>query len=119
MELQHYRVEKMRHARKKENGKTVDDRTTILFYNHRITVKEISPDAYRYVVNGKAAIDWVMARQSVKTNKKSGTVNDTNHWVCETMNNPQYPLELLLRVIMASLETMKIVDNLSSIDNED
>ena len=28
------------------------------------------------------------------------------------MNNPAYPLELFLRVITVSLETMKIVDGL-------
>nr|VFK43676.1 MAG: hypothetical protein BECKTC1821D_GA0114238_101739 [Candidatus Kentron sp. TC] len=32
------------------------------------------------------------------------------------MGNPQYPLELLLRVIAASIETMKIVDNLPALD---
>ena len=112
---EHYRVEKMRHGKKKENGKTVKDLSTI-HYNQRITLRDVPPAAYRYVVNGKPAIDWVMERQSVKTDKKSGIVNDANHWALETMGNPQYPLELLLRVIAASLETMKIVDNLPALD---
>ena len=32
------------------------------------------------------------------------------------MNNPKYPLELFLRVITVSLETMKIVDGLPKLD---
>lgn len=37
-------------------------------------------------------------------------------WATETMNNPKYPLELFLRVITVSLETMKIVDGLPKLD---
>ena len=48
-------------------------------------------------------------RQCVRTNKASGIVNDTNSLAIGTMNNPKYPLELLLRVVMVGLETMKIV----------
>ena len=55
------------------------------------------------------AIDWVLERQCVKTDKDSGIVNDANDWANETMHNPRYPLELLLRVITVSLETMKVV----------
>lgn len=112
---EHYRVEKMKYAKKKENGKSVKDLTTI-HYNHRITIKDIPLGTYRYVVNGKPAIDWVVERQCVKTDKKSGIVNDANDWAIETMNNPKYPLELLLRVITVSLETMEIVDNLPKLD---
>nr|VFJ67147.1 MAG: hypothetical protein BECKFM1743C_GA0114222_104461 [Candidatus Kentron sp. FM] len=111
----HYRVEKMRHAKIKQNGKGVKDPATIL-YNHRVTVKDIPPEAYRYIVNGKPAIDWVVERQSIKTDKASGITNDANDWACETMNNPRYPLELLLRVITVSLETMRIVDGLPGLD---
>lgn len=33
-------------------------------------------EAYDYVVNGQPALEWVMERQAVTTNKKSGIVND-------------------------------------------
>ncbi|WP_235971962.1 type ISP restriction/modification enzyme [Aquariibacter albus] len=69
----------------------------------------IPKEAYDYVVNGKPAIEWVMDRQVVKTDKDSGIVNDANDWAVETVGNPRYPLELLLRVITVSVETMKIV----------
>jgi predicted helicase len=106
-----YRVEKMRFGK---SGKD-KDRTTI-HYNAKITVTGIPPEAYEYVVNGKPAIEWVMERQCVKTDKDSGIVNDANDWAIETMGNPRYPLELLLRVITVSLDTMKIVRSLPALD---
>ncbi|HNR22205.1 MAG TPA: DEAD/DEAH box helicase family protein [Steroidobacteraceae bacterium] len=106
-----YRVEKMRHGKR---GKDKDLGTVI--YNQRITVTGIPLAAYEYVVNGKPAIDWVMERQCVKTDKASGIVSDANDWAIETVHNPRYPLELLLRVITVSLETMKIVKALPPLD---
>ncbi|HEO1791185.1 TPA: DEAD/DEAH box helicase [Acinetobacter baumannii] len=101
-------VEKMKFAKKGEKGTVV--------YNKRITIKNIPLEAYDYVVNGKPALEWVMERQGVSTHKDSGIVNDANDWAIETMNNPAYPLELFLRVITVSLETMKIVKALPKLD---
>ena len=106
-----YYVQKMKYGR---NGKDKDLSTII--YNDKITIKDIPLEAYDYIVNGKSAIDWVVERQGVKTDKASGIVNDANDWAIETMHNPAYPLELLLRVITVSLETMKIVRNLPKLD---
>lgn len=106
-----YRVEKMAYGKMKVDGKTVTDKTTLV-YNDHITLKGIPLEAYDYVVNGKPALDWVVERQSVKTDKDSGIVNDANAWACETMGNPKYPLELFMRVITVSLETQKIVKGL-------
>ncbi|MCP1621502.1 DEAD/DEAH box helicase [Pseudomonas nitroreducens] len=103
-----YRVEKMKFAKK-------GDKSTVI-YNHRITLKGIPEAAWDYVVNGKAALDWVMERQAVRTDKASGIVNDANDWAVETMGNPKYPLELFQRVVTVSLETQKIVTALPSLD---
>lgn len=103
-----FRVEKMKYGKGKDKS--------ILHYNDRITVTGIPLEAYDYVVNGKSALDWVVERQCVKTDKASGIVNDANDWAIETMDNPRYPLELFLRVITISLETMKIVNGLPALD---
>ena len=116
-EYAHYRVEKMKHPKEKVDGKSVNDKSTII-YNGRIKIKDIPLNAYRYVVNGRPAIDWVMERQCVKTDKDSGIENDANLWATETMNNAKYPFELVLKVITVSLETMKIVDALPVLDIE-
>lgn len=73
-------------------------------------------EAYDYVVNGKPALDWVVERQGVKTDKESGIVNDANDWAVETMGNPRYPLELFQRVVTVSLETMNIVRALPQLE---
>jgi predicted helicase len=103
-----YRVEKMKFAKK-------GDKTTVI-YNGKITIKDIPEAAWDYVVNGKAALDWVMERQREKTDKDSGIVNDANDWAIETMGNPKYPLELFQRVVTVSLETQKIVAALPALD---
>jgi predicted helicase len=97
-----YRVEKMRY------GKTKDT----LAYNAWITLSNIPLDAYDYVVNGKAALDWVVERQCVKTDKDSGIESDANRWATETVGDPRYPLDLFLRVATVSLETNRIVAGL-------
>lgn len=106
-------VTKMKFGKKKdaETGKSVDDKTTVI-YNSGITIENIPEEAYDYIVNGKSALEWVMERQSVTTDKKSGITNDANDWAIETMNNPRYPLELFLRVINVSLRTQEIVRGL-------
>jgi predicted helicase len=106
-----YRVEKMRFG-KNEEGR---DRS-VVEYNERITVRDIPLEAYEYVVNGKPAIEWVMERQGVRTDKDSGIVNDANAYAVETLKNPRYPLELLLRVVTVSVETMKIVRSLPALE---
>ncbi|CAK01401.1 helicase/methyltransferase [Bartonella tribocorum CIP 105476] len=90
------------------------DKTTVI-YNSNITITDIPLEAYKYIVNGKPALEWVMGRQCVKTDKKSGIVNDANRYAVETVGNPAYPLELFQKVITVSLETMKIVKNLPNL----
>ena len=103
-----YRVEKMKFPKKTDK--------TVVFYNNNITIENIPIEAYEYVVNGKPALEWVMERQCVKKDKASGIVNDANDYANETMNNPAYPLELFQRVITVSIETMKIVGALPSLE---
>ncbi|MCU1766479.1 DEAD/DEAH box helicase family protein [Pseudomonas protegens] len=103
-----YRVEKMKFAKK-------GDKSTVI-YNHRITIKGIPEAAWGYVVNGKSALDWVMERQAVRTDKASGIVNDANDWATETMGNPKYPLELFQRVVNVSIQTQRIVNSLPPLE---
>uniref|UniRef100_UPI002360C3A1 type ISP restriction/modification enzyme n=1 Tax=Bartonella sp. ML70XJBT TaxID=3019096 RepID=UPI002360C3A1 len=108
-----YYVNKMNFAKIK-NSKEKDKSTVI--YNSNIIITDIPLEAYEYIVNGRPALEWVMGRQCVKTDKKSGIVNDANRYAIETMGNPAYPLELFQRVITVSLETMKIVKNLPKLE---
>ena len=110
-----YKVRQMRFAKKlgydsKGKHKNVDDKTRII-YNEKIAIAGIPEEAYEYVVNGKSAIEWIMERYAITTDKASGIVNDPNDWALEH-NDPKYIFNLVLRIITVSLETMKIVKNL-------
>ena len=119
-----YHVTKMRFAKKdnptdeNKNGKLdrkeVEDRSRII-YNDRVTIRGIPLAAYDYVVNGKSAVEWVMERYQVTTNKDSGIVNDPNKWLAEC-GNERYIVDLILKVVTVSMETQKIVSSLPRLD---
>ena len=102
-----FHVEKMRF-------KSKGDKSTIVFNSH-ITVSNIPLKAYDYVVNGRSAIEWVMERYQIKTDKESGITNDPNDWAIEH-NQPRYILDLLLSVINVSLQTLDIIAALPKVD---
>lgn len=102
-----FRVERMKHP---GSGKK-KDRSTVI-YNHNLTIRGIPEAAWDYVINGKPALSWIMERQSVGRDKASGIVSDANEYAVETMGDPRYPLDLLLRVVAVSLETVQIVSSL-------
>jgi predicted helicase len=113
-----YKVRQMRFAQKsgynsKGKAKNVDDKTRII-YNEKIAIASIPEEAYEYVVNGKSAIEWIMERYAITTDKASGIVNDPNDWALEH-NDPKYIFNLVLRIITVSLETMKIVKGLPKV----
>lgn len=102
-----FRVEKMRFPDKQ-------DKTTIE-YNPWITISHIPQEAYDYVVNGRTAVEWIMERYQIKTDKASGITNDPNDWA-EEQGKPRYILDLLLSVITVSVETVKIVNGLPGLE---
>lgn len=115
-----YHVEKLKFSKKKEvvNGKekSVADKSTII-YNEKITIENIPEKSYEYIVNGKSAIEWILDRYQVKTDKASGIINDPNDWAKE-VGNPRYILDLLLSVINVSVQTVDIVNGLPKLTFE-
>lgn len=97
------RVTKMRFA--KAGGK--DDRSAIVVNPH-ITLSGIPNEAYRYVINGRSAIEWIMERYAITTDKASGIVNDPNEW----SDDPRYIVDLVARIVRVSMETVRIIDAL-------
>jgi len=106
---ENYVVEKLRHPQKGQ-------RDTIN-YNSNIKITNIPEDAYRYVVNGKSPIEWIMERYQVKTDEKSNILNNPNLW-CKENSDPKYIYNLLLSVITLSISTSKIVSELPDITTE-
>ena len=110
-----YRVTQMKWARiKGKTGNAAKDKSTLI-YNDWITVRNVPLEAQEYIVNKKSALDWVVERACVSIDKASGIVNDFNDYATE-QGNERYPLDLFLKVITVSLETIKIVKNLPSLE---
>ncbi|MAT38978.1 MAG: DNA helicase [Ectothiorhodospiraceae bacterium] len=101
-----WRVEKMRWKDKKEK--------TILVYNNFLTLAGIPPEAHRYKLGNRSALDWIVDQYRVKTDKRSGITNDPNR-----PDDPQYIVRLIKKIVTVSLETMKVVDGLPMLDVEE
>lgn len=56
----------------------------------------------------KSAIEWIMERYQIKTDKDSGILNDPNTF----SDNPRYILDLLLRIIEVSVRSVEIINHL-------
>lgn len=63
------------------------------------------------MLGARSALDWILERYQVKTDKASGIVNDPNDWSREH-SQPRYIIDLIGRIVTVSLETNRIVDTL-------
>ena len=92
-----WRVEKMKLSKDK----------TQLKYNDFFTLEGIPAEVYDYRLGNRSALEWVVDQYRVKTDKRSGIVNDPNREI-----EPQYIVDLIARVITVSLRTVEIVKSL-------
>ncbi len=95
-----WRVEKMKLSRDK----------TQMRYNDFLTLGGIPAAALRYRLGNRSALEWVIDQYRVKTDKRSGIVNDPNR-----EEDPQYIVNLIGKVISVSLETVEIVEGLAAL----
>lgn len=79
-----------------------------ILYNHHITITNIPKKAFDYVINGKSAIDWVIERYSITTDKDSLIENNPNDYA-----GGKYVFELLCRVIKLSLKSVDLIEKIS------
>ena len=96
-----WRVEKMRLSKDK----------TQLRYNDFLTLDGIPAEAFNYRLGNRSALEWIIDQYRVKTDKRSGFVNDPNR-----ADDPQYIVRLIGKVISVSLETVKIVKELPELE---
>ena len=95
-----WRVEKMKLSKDK----------TLLIYNDFLTLENIPTKAFDYRLGTRSALEWVIDQYRVKTDKRSGIVNDPNR-----VDDPQYIVKLIGKVITVSLETVEIVEGLPAL----
>ena len=92
-----WRVEKMKLSKDK----------TQLAYNNFLTLEGIPAKVFDYRLGNRSALEWVIDQYRVKTDKRSGIVNDPNRG-----GDPRYIVKLIGKVIAVSLETVEIVEGL-------
>lgn len=107
------RTEKMvwEKVRDPETGKKVNDYTALRVAENMV-IRNIPERAQEYVVNGKSALGWLVDRYQVKTDPKSGIVNDPNSY----SRKPRYIVDLVESVVRVSMETLDIVESLPPLD---
>ncbi len=101
-----YRVQKLRWG---GNNRTPDKSQLVV--NSNVTLTGIPDEAHEYMLGSRSALDWILDRYQVKTDKASGIVNDPNAWGLEH-GNPRYIVDLIKKVTYVSVETVKVVNSL-------
>ena len=70
-----YHVVKMRYG---GNARKPDKSTVVV--NEHLTLAGIPEKAHEYMLGSRSAIEWILERYQMKTDKASGIVNDPNDW---------------------------------------
>ena len=96
-----WRVEKMKLSKDK----------TSLTYNDFLTLSGIPPKIFDYRLGTRSALEWVVDQYRVKTDKRSGIVNNPNR-----ADDSQYIVKLIGKVITVSLGTVETIENLPALD---
>ncbi len=89
-----------------EKMKLSKDKTQ-LKYNDFLTLDGIPAEVFDYRLGTRSALEWIVDQYRVKTDKRSGIVNDPNR-----ADEPRYIVDLIARVITVSLKTVEIVKSL-------
>ncbi|MFZ1026658.1 MAG: type ISP restriction/modification enzyme [Limnoraphis robusta] len=80
---------------------------TQLQYNDFLTLTGIPPEVFEYRLGNRSALDWIIDQYQVSIDKRSGITNDPNR-----LDDEEYIVRLIKKVITVSWETVKIVKNL-------
>ena len=99
-----WRVEKMKLSKDKTQPRSDRD-SKQLVYNDFLALEGIPEKAFNYRLGNRSALEWVIDQYRVKTDKRSGIVNDPNR-----ADDPRYIVKLIGKVIAVSLETVEVVE---------
>ena len=97
------RVKRMRFRTRTDNS--------AIIYNEHLTLSGIPPAAHHYQVAGRSPLAWVIDRYCVKTDDKSGIINDCNAY-CTDKNDARAIIRLIKRLVTVSVESDSIIRTL-------
>jgi predicted helicase len=90
-----------------EKMKLSKDKTQIV-YNEYLTLTGIPPEVWEYKLGNKSALDWIIDQYQIKTDKRSGIMNDPNR-----LDDEMYIIKLIKKIVTVSIETVKLVAELN------
>ena len=96
-----WRVEQMRFSKDK----------TQIRYNDFLTLAGIPAEVSQYRLGNRSALEWVVDQYRIKTDRRSGIENNPNR-----ADDEEYIVDLIRKVINVSLETVGIVEKLSTLE---
>jgi len=82
-----------------------------LIYNESLTLGDIPPKVYEYRLGNRSALEHIVEQYRLKEDKRSGISSNPN-----LLEEPQYIVQLIGKVITVSLETVAIINNLPPLD---
>ena len=97
-----------------KNMQLSKDKTT-LTYNQFITIKNLPPRSFEYIVNGRSPLEWIIDRYQIKIDKDSQIENNPNDW-CTEHGDEKYIFNLILSLLTVSLKTLDIIDELPEVN---
>lgn len=108
-----WRVEKMRLV--KDSRSTLEKCTTTataeIKYNDFLTLAGIPAETFDYRLGNRSALEWIVDQYQVKTDKRSGIINDPNR-----ADEPEYIVKLIKKIVTVSRETVVIVRTLPDLE---
>jgi len=80
---------------------------TAVRVNPSLTLAGVPPEAFAYRLGNRSALEWVIDQYQVTEDKRSGVRSDPNR-----VDDPEYIVQLVGRVVRVSVETVRIVAGL-------
>src|SRR5437763_15716244 len=79
-----------------------------LVINQSLTLVGIPQECFAYRLGNRSALEWVIDQYQVSEHKRSSIINDPNN-----MEEEEYIVRLVGKVITVSVEIMKLVEELA------
>jgi predicted helicase len=90
-----------------KNMRLTPDRNALVV-NQSLTLSGIPPECFAYRLGNRSALEWVIDQYQVSEDKRSGIVSDPNN-----PDDEEYIVRLVGKVIMVSMETVRLVNELA------
>jgi predicted helicase len=87
--------------------KLAPDKTAVIV-NGSLTLAGIPQECFAYRLGIRSVLEWVIDQYQVSIDKRSGIVSDPNN-----LDDEEYIVRLVGKVITVSVETVRLVDDLA------